>query len=588
MSSVTPETNSEQQPITRPGWWWRLTVADGLLALIGVAAAVLRLAALGQVPLSPQEAENALAAWQFWQPEGITVAVNSPAYFSLTSLITQVLGYSDAVVRLIPALFGLAIVLLPWFLRNRLGYVGALTLSLLLAVSPMQTIAARTAGGDAIALFALALMVVAFLRYQETRERPWYYVLFAGLGLGLASSPLFYSGLVSLAVAWLLQATVGPPLFGPGYYLAWPGRATLRTAAVFSGGVLVVVSTLFLWYPAGLGAVARLPADWLAQFSLQGDLQRWLDPFLALGRYELVLILLGIVAALWATLRNQALATFNVYWIIGIFILILLQRGYMPNALLATLPGYLTLGIFVSATLAKRVNVMAWGLAGGLILIGVLIFVNVARFIRVVNFNPQQLTNVWLALFAFAFAAATVYFVATWDVRAAYQGTLLAILALFVFYNWGTGWWLGHYTANDPHERWVTAGTDDDVRLLVDVVREISRQTINSSFELDIFSTVDTPVLHWYLRDFSNFQVGETLPIAAQNSAIISPAQAELTLGSDYLGSDYGLIRTRLQPQGAGSPTPLYDSLRWWLFHEATAVIDEERVILWLRADLTR
>lgn len=568
-------------------WLSQLTVADGLFLLIVVAAAVMRLVNLDRIPLLLAESENALAVWQLWHPESTTAALGSPAYFTLTAPLTQILGFSDAVMRLVPALFGLGVVWLPWLLRAQLGTIGALVTSLLLAVSPLLAVTARTASGDSIALFALLLLVVAFLRFEETADQRWLYTLFAALGLGLASAPLFYSGLVTLAVAWLIHSAIGLPLFADRF--TWPERDVVRRAALFGGVLFVAISTLFLWQPAGLGASARLLADWLAQFSLQGELSELLDPFVAIGRYEMILLVLGIPALIWATWRNQALAAFGLYWVTAILVLMLLQRGVVANVTLITLPGCLAIGLYANAMLARQRDATTWALAGGLLLLGMLMLVNVARYSRVAIHTPQELAPVWITVFAFAFAVVTVYFVATWNAMAAYQGVLLSLLGLFVFYNWGTAWWLGHYAANDPRERWVTVATDDDVRLLASNLRDISRQTVNADGELDVFSTVDTPALRWYLRDFRRLQVGQTLPAGVQNAIIITPSQTEnLALGSDYLGSDYGLIRNGLRATATTGQIPLLDTLRWWLFHETTAEINEERIILWLRADLTQ
>ena len=61
--------------------------------------------------------------------------------------------------------------------------------------------------------------------------------------------------------------------------------------------------------------------------------------------------------------------------------------------------------------------------------------------------------------------------------------------------------------------------------------------------------------------------------------------EAEPQLGADYIGSDFGLLRTGTTAQPP-SGTPIADVLRWWLFHETAAEIIEDRVILWVRADL--
>jgi len=117
-------------------------------------------------------------------------------------------------------------------------------------------------------------------------------------------------------------------------------------------------------------------------------------------------------------------------------------------------------------------------------------------------------------------------------------------------------------------------------------LREISRQATNSDFDLAIFSTIDIPVLRWYLRDYKQAQFGNTIPANAAHEAIISPAeQTELALNSPYLGTDFGLARVSLQPQPG--PSAALDALRWWLFHESTTIVNQEQVILWIRSDLT-
>ncbi|HCB49372.1 MAG TPA: hypothetical protein DEP47_07590, partial [Chloroflexi bacterium] len=87
------------------------------------------------------------------QPASDLTNIGSPLYFTMTGLISQVMGYSDEVMRLVPALFGIALTVLPWFLRHRSDKLGALVASLLLAVSPTLTFTSRIAGGQSAALF---------------------------------------------------------------------------------------------------------------------------------------------------------------------------------------------------------------------------------------------------------------------------------------------------------------------------------------------------------------------------------------------------------------------------------------------------
>ncbi len=568
-------------------WLARLTVADGLFALLVLLAAVHRLTNLGHLPLSPQEAESALSVWQWWQPGNMTTAIASPAYFSLTSLLTPLAGFSDGVMRLIPALFGVGLVALPWLLRARLGVIGSLVMSLFLAASPLQSVLARMAGGEAMALFALLLTAVAWIRFQDSADKRWFNTLFVALGLGAASAPLFYSGLLTLVIALWLQQVIGPQLVEDNRVNGLE-RTDWRRAGLIGLSTFLAVSTLFLWNLGGLGAAARLLGEWLTQFRIQTDMAIMLNPILVFGRYELLLFILGTLLLAWAIWRNEGTAVFAAFWFVALFIIILLQHGQTNNAVLLTLPGYFLIGLLTNRLWAGRQEPVAFALTGGLIFLGAMIWVNVARYGRVVNITPEQLGHFWLALLALVLALVAIYFVASgWHTNIAWQAMLMSLLALFFFYQWGTGWWLSHEAANDPRERWVSLpATDDDVRVLTDILREVSRQATNSDFDLAIFSTIDTPVLRWYLRDYKQAQFGNTIPANAAHEAIISPAgQTELALNSAYLGTDFGLARVSLQPQPG--PSAALDALRWWLFHESTTIVNQEQVILWIRSDLT-
>lgn len=566
-----------------------VTVADALFALILTAAAVMRFVELGRLPLSPTEAESAWSVWKLWQPGQAPLAAHSPAYFTLTSLLTPVLGYSDAIMRLIPAIFGLALVALPWWLRRQLGVIGALTASLMLAASPLQAVASRTAGGEVMALFAAMGILVALVRYQEAGETRWLYALGAFSGLGLITSPLFYGAAVTLALAWLLQSRLGLLTVDSGRR-SRPNRGEWSRMALIAGLIFLGGGTLFLLYPPGLGATALLPARWLGQFAGQGNALDTLTPFIALGRYELLLLLPGTVAILWATLRNHPLGTLCVYWMAAAFLLPLLQRGHIENALIITLPGYLLLGAFMNAQLRNQISRSAWlswAVAAVLILLGLLGLANLALYSRLVVHDPGQIGNLLAALLAATAVIVVLILAASLDLRAVYAGTLISLLFLLAIYSWGTGWWMSHQAANDPRERWVTVGTDDDVRLLAAVARDISRQATGTDTDLDILSSVESAVLRWYLRDFERVHFVESVPIGANNAVIITPADSEPAFGGAYKGADFALFQRAARLPANEAPDQSEMALmRWWLFHETPAPFIRERVVLWWRADL--
>ena len=569
-----------RQPVA--GWLSRLTVADALLGLVLLAAAILRLANLGHLPLSDAEATQALAVWNFWRPGTILLGPGSPAYFSLTAGLTQLFGFGDGLMRLVPALFGLGLVYLPWLLRHRLGTQGALVTAVLLTISPLNTITARTAGGDSIALFALLLLLIAFIRYQETAATRWLNTLFAALALGFTSSPLFYSGLATLLLAWFVHSRLGLSLFVAGWHVQ-PTETNWRKGTAVGVTIFVLLSSFFLLMPAGLGASAGLAGTWFQQFG--GTLT--LDPLLAFGRYEPALVLLGLIGLVWAIVRSQPLALFAVYWFSGGLLLLLLQRGFMSNALLLTLPTALLVGMMANAALRRRWDwfsritaVVSFG--GAFVLL-----VNVGRLGRAAQFNPQEGTIYLIViLLTILFVGLVLYFAASEDGTAVAQGVLVAMLGFFIFYQWGTGWWLAQRAANDPRERWVQTGTNLAMRDLDDTVQTLSRQLANSDTQLQIATTLDVPALHWYLREYAQLELLEALPLFPTEQVIITTADQESKLATGYTGTDFAIRLSEPIPSAERSTTAVYDTFRWWFFHDSTAVAPEERAVVWVRADL--
>lgn len=597
-----PETAQEAATAPRPGFLASLTVGDALFGLVALLAAILRLTNLPAIPLSPAEAQVALNTWQFWQPGDAGSAAlaafansGSAAYFSFTSLLMPLLGSSDTIMRLVPALFGVALVLLPWLWRKHLGLGGALVTSLLLAVSPTLAITSRTVGGQAIALFAGLLLLIAAHRYLTEGAPRWLNTTAAALGLGLAAGALFYSFLLTLGLAWLVQALAGPALVTER---PRPGRAAWRRAALWGLVTFLISGTLFFWNLAGLGAAANGLGQWLTAFRLQGQLLDWLSPILILMRYELLVLLLGVGALAWATWHNQPLPTFLVYWFTAAVLLALLQWGQPANTLLVTIAAYLLIGlwanhIFTTApdptaeqTLPLPVRLGKGILLVFLLVVGGIVYFNLGRYLRISAYDATQMGHLWLALVALIFAVAVINLARTWEKTVASQATLAAILVIFMLYSWGTAWWLTHRAANDPRERWVAEASDNGLQLLQRVLTEVSRQSTNSDEGLDIVSAVDSPALRWYLRHYPAAMFGETIPAGTQSRIVITPAgQEAVALGSDYFGADFGHLRPSAGPT-PDQPTSVSDTLRWWLFHQSPLPITPETIIVWVRSDL--
>jgi len=574
-----PRPSANGRPAAPRTWRTALTVADGIMLLIVGIAAVARLVNLGAQPLSPTEAEAALAGWQFAHGIPLTAAPASPAYFTLTGLLMSLGGDGDTAARLAPALFGVLTVALPWLWRGRFQPAVWLTAGVLLAFSPIQMILSRTAGGDAIALFALLLLAVTAARLDEGDG--WGVAAGAALGLGLTTAPLFYTGLVAFLPAWWVFRGAESV-----------GRGTLHAGALAAVIAFITVAAGGLFYPEGLGGALMLLPQWLGQFGLAGGAAAR-EPLLVLLRYELGLFLLGIPAAVGALSGDNNVGKQLVLWLGLLLPVILLQMALPHQAAAVLVPGYLLIGLLAGdlmrGELPRTEQRRAWLVGGGLALLGMTLLVSIARFTQLGLWTGSNASLISLAVLAFALAGVAVIVVLAWESPAARRGAFLAVVAMLLYWQWGTGWHLSQAAANDPGERWVTVGTDDDVPRLVGLLERISREVANSDVDLSVFSAVDSPVLRWYFRAFERFESGPALPIDSQADVVITAGDSEPQLPNDYFGADFGLEQHEVTGVGLtseGGGAVVDQVLRAWLFHHSSVPVEQQRIVVWVRSDL--
>ncbi len=157
------------------------------VALVGVAL-VMRLWNLDVRAYHHDEGIHSWYSWLLAEGKGYEhdPVYHGPFHIMITAAIYKLpfLGDSDVTGRLLPALFGTALVAMPYFLRDFLGRTGALFAALLIAVSPVLLYLSRFAHYDAhIAFFTFGLAIVIWRYLKEQKQAYLYGVpLFLMLG----------------------------------------------------------------------------------------------------------------------------------------------------------------------------------------------------------------------------------------------------------------------------------------------------------------------------------------------------------------------------------------------------------------------
>lgn len=612
MEAIDTSMELMEQPRESAPW---LTVERLGYLVAGVLAVALRFAELGLRPLNVAEAEQALAALRF--TDGTLLAAppgTIPSLFTGNVLAFTLFGSGDAVARWLPALAGVVLVLLPYELRHRLGRGGALAASFLFAVSPSAVYFSRSLDSAIVVAACGLALAVGLINLVDTR-RPVYLFLAAGaLGVGLNAGPGIYTILVILAVFVLLfylQDRWGEQEADQSLLWAtWAGLKEEKGVLVKAGAVLAatfgLVAMNFMLQPAGVGNAADLLGDWARSFLPEAGGQPPVYPLLLLLRYELLIVVLGLIeigrwlAGKWAQREEPGgvapsfpLTAFLAFWAVVAFLVILVS-GYRPagNLLLLTVPLALLAGQGVERVWRWIPWSRLWLEIGLVVMtglgLGIFLYLQIAAYARssseaTVSFAGITLYagTTYLILAGVGLLLLVAWGVAAWIWRGRsllLGGGWLTLVLVLGLWSLGAMWDASFAHASDPRQLMIVQPTAPEVHQFVESVRALSLDSSGDATTLPL--TVDAgagPVVGWYLRDFGQKLVVEDLVTQPGTTAAVSLAAQDLPIGEIFRGQGFPL-RTHWAPWGLGGK----DLVRWLLFDEASEPVVDQEVVLWV------
>lgn len=576
------------EPSTLPLPW--LTAEVALYILLGATAAGLRFYALGAQPLQESEAAQALAAWQFlglgsWD---LRLEGYSPLLFLGNVFTFALLGASDALARLVPALAGTALAVLPYFLRHRLGRTGALFASLLLTLSPSTLFFSRYLGGEIVVAACVLVMLVGFFGYLDSWQPKYAYLIPGALALSLSAAPLIYTFVLIFGTFLLLLGLVDRlarvDMGWSAVRVAWQTarRDLLKNSALVLVVVLVLVGTAFLLNFAGLPAALDFLPTWLAQLGPRSGSQPWYYYFRLLVLYEPLILVFGLMGLVYYYFRpRDLLTTFFLYWTVAAAVIYALAGQKAPgNILLLVLPLALLAGLVLGRFWEQSAQTGNWWAEG----------LFVAFFMAAVVYLAIQLAG-----YASSGQAAHLFYMAlaplllsvltalcwTWlgvepTLRCGKITLFLVLALLTVSLSLG----LNYHRAADPREPMVVEATSPGVRDLVTTLERISSHQDGDPHTIAVTVEEATgPVLAWHLRDFRNTRFVEKLSPAIETPVVITQAEEEEpTLGGSYMGQDFA-VQATWNPQGLTRT----ERLRWLLYREAPTPVRSRNVVLWVK-----
>lgn len=643
--------------------WGTLSVEVIAYGVLMALALILRIAELDAVPMNDVEASRALATWHTLAPEapgaiGVTSAPgevappDSPVVYWAQRLGFALLGANEFAARILTVLAGVALSLTPLLFRATLGVGRAFLASLLLALSPIAfTVARLSEPAIWAALFALLFLSLLERAWtQPTALHRYGFALSLGALLFLTSGAGFVLGVIVLLSVGLTALWT---LFSPDRIedraaneresdgnanLAQMTRQWLSAFPWLNavGAVLlliVVVSTGFMLYPAGLNMVAEVIGDaftGMTRASESGNL--YVFPLQVLLVYEPWLVLIALAGGvwLWRSRFADARTHFLYIWTLVTLIVIAIYPGAGPSqALWLMLP----LVAFASAALnelfvhyralvfwfdsvyddddalAPRYGWVKW-LLGALVL-GLLLMLavhvqEVARHLMTLPgdnvggealsllLEPRYLelrySAIWTAITALLFVVGALLAASIWGNANTLQGVGMGLLGFLLLTNVATGWNTAVVNATNPAELWHIRAPHPDAYLLRETLQEIAARDTRDQPVIPITVLTDANqglradgLLGWLLRDFTEARYVSSLADVARDEIALLPASLEAPdLGGSYVGQSFAL-RHRWNPttlRGVDVPA-------WWFQRRLRGdTLMQETVILWLRVDV--
>ncbi len=612
-------TQAPAQPISTEGVTPRQLVISvefvAYLALL-ILALVFRFAELDTVSLTTTEVREALSAWRVVFPgaSGGELVPESPLLFLLHSVAFTTLGGSEFSARLFTALAGAGLVLSPLLFRELLGRTRAFVFSLMLVFSPTLLAASRFDVPVIWSLLFVVLMLWSLWRYAWLR-RSLYAILATVLlvGIVLLTEPAGFILAVILIGAGLYTLYQSPveaveSATGQNEQMNLLTDFPWRTGLVLAVGIMLLVATGFLLYPAGLSSVSGLLSAALEGFVTPSAIGAPLAfPLSTSLFYEPLMWVFGLVAIV--RIAQQGTATWVERFLIGWLILgaaaSLLYLGAGPQHALWTiipLTGLVTslAAEFLTQDEHPFWNAPWWGkwlLAIGTMALLAMMAVHlqgIARgmltapdetvgqmlqvLVRTANNNLMFLLSIVLTIGLYFTAASA------WGNVAAARGSALGVLLFGMVTALSSGWQVAVSSADSPIELWHVQPTNRETALLRQTLIEVAKRETDGVFDLPIYiQAPDDGVIAWLVRDFVNATFINDVSQASTQPVVILPDVSEPPdLGDSYVGQRF-VIRTWWSPQFM----VWFDYPAWWFQRRTrTGAIPYETVVLWLRQDV--
>ncbi len=572
----------------------------------------LRFIGLGAVPLTDKEATLALQALAIAKDENPLLS-GQPGYILLTSIPFYLFESSNFLARLIPALAGSLLVFVPYFFfesplpsllekkplrapsgegiglakrdtfspfggdvrRTEGAWMGAIA-AFLLAIAPGLIAISRQANGT-----MLAITCGLFARAMWKHKKPQLAGIFAGLALLGGAS--IWLGLLILSLTWALAQTLLPEskaeITEASETSEHSVKDDLKVAAIYEGGTLLLVGTLFFQSPNGLSALFTSLVEFLNgwRFSSGVPIAHIFGGLLA---YYPLALLFGIIASVRGIIQHERAALELSLWaLVGLLIVAFYPSHQVSDLVWVGLP----LWVLSAREISRYLHIPrddrneTFGVFALTVLLLSFTWLNISGAAAAAAIGAALTTRMVLLGGSLLLLILSLVMIAIgWSLETAVFGGAWGVTLMLGLYTLSAGWGSSGLRTPKGIELWDNAPPVTRTGLLVDTVDTVlNRAQQNAKTPTISVYGVDSPALLWALRNFDVNTVG-ALDLNTPPELVITPIGEQAGLATSYRGQDFVW---RQLPDWT-----VANSLTWLVLREVP--MQSEQIILWGRSDL--
>lgn len=545
-----------------------------LYALAFLFAILLRFAQLDAMPLTDVEAAPALQALQITQ--GLKPALDPHPFYILSTAVLFLLygGGTDFLARLIPALAGSLLVLVPLLFAERIKPRAAVFLVFFLALDPGLVALSRQVASPILALTFLFAALGFYLQ-----RKPNLASVFAAFAL--LSGPSIWSGVLGLAITWgilrFLNSRRAPAEIQPSPFILHPSSFILSFLAAF-----LLAGSLFFVVPNGLSA---------ALGSIPAFIQSWLGvSYVPVGRLFFSLLIyqpLGILLAVFAMIRgwmnnSSRIIPLSIWFFVALLLAVFNPSRQLPDLAWALIP----LWAMAALELIRSVDVFIeerTEVAGVIFLtafIWTFAWLDFAGLTVLPVGSREYVMRFWLLIGSLFLLVMSLLLVAAgWSIRVARIGSVWGIALALGTLGVGGAFGAAGLRGQAFPELWWLPEQPVQARLIESTVSDVSEWGVGDDHAAAVTIVgLDSPALAWTLRE-RQVSFVQSLDSASAPEIIITPIQDDPALSTAYRGQDFAWRQTPLW-----DVTVFNDWVRWVALRQMPT--SGETLILWVREDL--